>query len=396
MKILMINKFLYRCGGAETYMFNLGDALQKLGHEVQYFGMGDSRNIVGNSIGAYCENMDFHKFSVLQAVKYSFMTIYNANARKQIRKVLEDFQPDICHLNNFNYQLTPSIILEIKKWNKNCKIVYTAHDYKLVCPNYCLYNEKQHELCEKCVDGGYINCLKGKCIHNSFAKSLVGTIESYYWNYKNVYSSLDTIICCSNFIKKRIDRNLMLKSKTVLLYNYVEKIDNPVDKKEDYVLYFGRYTWDKGIETLLKAIDKLPEVKFIFAGEGEYKTQINNYSSITDVGFKTGKELGDLISHARFSVCPSQAPENCPFVILESHSRLTPVIGTDLGGIPELIKDGETGELFQNGDYIELAQKIKELWHNYQKNRHYIDNCKMLNRDTLEDYTNRVIEIYSN
>ena len=392
----MINKFLYRCGGAETYMLNLGDALQNLGHEVQYFGMSDSRNIVGNSAGAYCENMDFHKFSVLQAVKYSFMTIYNADARKQIRKVLEDFQPDVCHLNNFNYQLTPSIILEIKKWNKNCKVVYTAHDYKLGCPNYCLYTEKNKELCEKCVDGNYINCLKGKCIHNSFAKSLVGTIESYYWNFREVYASLDAIICCSNFIKKRIDRNIMLKDKTILLYNYVERIDNPIDKKEDYVLYFGRYSWDKGIETLLKAVDKLPEVKFVFAGDGEYKTQINSYKNVTDVGFKTGKELSDLISHARFTVCPSQAPENCPFVILESHSRLTPVIGTNLGGIPELIKDAETGELFENGNFVELAQKIKDLWEKPQTNKLYIENCKTLKRDALEDYTNRVIEIYSN
>ena len=106
MKILMINKFLYPNGGSETYIFKLGEYLNLQGHEVQYFGMEHEGRIAGNRVNAYTSNMDFHKGSKLAKLTYPIKTIYSAEARRKIRRVLEDFQPDICHLNNFNYQLT--------------------------------------------------------------------------------------------------------------------------------------------------------------------------------------------------------------------------------------------------------------------------------------------------
>jgi hypothetical protein len=132
MKILLINKFLYPNGGSETYIFKLGQQLTDMGHEVQYFGMEHEGRIVGNRVEAYTSDMDFHGGSKLAKLTYPIKTIYSSEARKKLRLVLEDFRPDVCHLNNFNYQLTPSIILEIRKWSKDCKILYTAHDLQLV------------------------------------------------------------------------------------------------------------------------------------------------------------------------------------------------------------------------------------------------------------------------
>ena len=169
MKILMVNKFLYPNGGSETYIFKLGAYLESQGHEVQYFGMEHEGRIVGNRVEAYTSNMDFHGGSKLAKLLYPVKTIYSAEARKKIRMVLDDFQPDVCHLNNFNYQLTPSIILEIRKWEKQsghrCKIIYTAHDYQLVCPNHMCSNPNTLENCEKCLGGHFLNCTKGRCIH---------------------------------------------------------------------------------------------------------------------------------------------------------------------------------------------------------------------------------------
>ena len=140
MKVLIVNKFLYPNGGSETYIFKLGEALEQHGHEVQYFGMEHEGRCVGNRVNAYTSDMDFHGGSKLSKLTYPIKTIYSKEARVQLRKVLDDFKPDVCHLNNFNYQLTPSIILEIVKWRKetgrDCKIIFTAHDYQLVCPNH--------------------------------------------------------------------------------------------------------------------------------------------------------------------------------------------------------------------------------------------------------------------
>ena len=161
MRVLIINKFLYPNGGSETYIFKLGEALEQHGHEVQYFGMEHEGRCVGNRVNAYTSDMDFHGGSKLSKLTYPIKTIYSKEARVQLRKVLDEFKPDVCHLNNFNYQLTPSIILEIVKWRKetgrDCKIIFTAHDYQLVCPNHQLKNPITHENCEKCLGGHFMN-----------------------------------------------------------------------------------------------------------------------------------------------------------------------------------------------------------------------------------------------
>ena len=201
----MINKFLYPNGGSETYIFKLGEHLEKTGHKVQYFGMEHEGRCVGNHVNAYTSDMDFHGGSKLSKLTYPIKTIYSKEARVQLRKVLDDFQPDVCHLNNFNYQLTPSMILEIMKWRKKtrhkCKIVFTAHDYQLVCPNHMLNNPNTHKNCEKCLGGHFMNCVKGKCIHGSTAKSAIGMMEAEFWKWKGTYKYIDTMICCSKFMK---------------------------------------------------------------------------------------------------------------------------------------------------------------------------------------------------
>ena len=225
MKILMVNKFLYPNGGSETYIFKLGKYLISKGHEVQYFGMDHEERCVGNHVGAYTSNMNFHGGSKLSKLTYPIKTIYSTEARRKIRMVLDDFRPDVVHLNNFNYQLTPSIILEIKKYeketNKRVKIVFTAHDYQLICPNHMMNNPNTNENCEKCLGGKFVNCIKGKCIHGSTVKSITGAMEALYWNTRKVYKHIDSIICCSEFLKSKMDSNPIFREKTIALHNFI-------------------------------------------------------------------------------------------------------------------------------------------------------------------------------
>ena len=229
MRVLIINKFLYPNGGSETYIFKLGEALEQHGHEVQYFGMEHEGRCVGNRVNAYTSDMDFHGGSKLSKLTYPIKTIYSKEARVQLRKVLDDFKPDVCHLNNFNYQLTPSIILEIVKWRKetgrDCKIIFTAHDYQLVCPNHMLNNPNTHQNCEKCLGGHFVNCMKGKCIHGSTAKSAIGMMEAEFWKWKDTYKYIDTMICCSEFMKSKMDSNPLFATKTVAMHNFIDKVE---------------------------------------------------------------------------------------------------------------------------------------------------------------------------
>ena len=224
----MINKFLYPNGGSETYIFKLGNYLKSQGHEVQYFGMEHEGRCVANAVNAYTSDMDFHGGSKLAKLTYPLKTIYSSEAKKKLRLVLEDFKPDVCHLNNFNYQLTPSIILGIQKWRREgnkCRIVFTAHDYQLVCPNHMCNNPNTGENCEKCLGGRFLYCTKGKCIHGSMAKSMVGTAEAMFWKWNGVYEYIDTMICCSEFLKTKMDSNPLFAKKTVTLHNFVDRVE---------------------------------------------------------------------------------------------------------------------------------------------------------------------------
>lgn len=396
MKILMVNKFLYQKGGAETYAIKLGEILKQNGHEVEYFGLHNEKNTLFNSADSYVTDMDLTK-GVKHNLTAPFRIIYNAEARKKIRKVLDTFNPDIVHLNNIHFHLTPSIILEVDKYRKqnktNTKIIYTAHDYQLICPSHGLF-DTDINVCEKCLNGNYTHCVRTKCIKNSTAKSLIGTIDAYYWKKSKAYSYVDTIVCCSEFLKSKLDTQNRFKSKTIALHNFLQKIEVANVEKENYVLQFGHLSKDKGTDTLLEVAKRMPDTKFVFAGYGESEKNIAKVHNAEYVGFKTGDELFDLVKKAKVSVYPSQWYENCPFSVIESQMYLTPVVGSRMGGIPELIREGETGELFECANVDDLEFKIKKIIEsdNYDA---YVENCRTLDIETQETYYEKIMKIYS-
>jgi glycosyltransferase involved in cell wall biosynthesis len=397
MKILMVNKFLYPNGGSETYIFKLGDYLKIQGHEVEYFGMEHERRIASNSAESYTSNMDFHS-GKLQKILYPFKIIYSRETRKKIRKVLDMFQPDVVHLNNFNFQLTPSLIYEIKTYEKQTKrkvrIVLTSHDYQLVCPNHMMYNPVTKEKCEKCLGGKFINCTKEKCIHGSTMKSSIGTIEGYFYKILKTYRYIDKIICPTHFMESKMKTNPLFKGKTIALHNFIDEVEWKPVKKENYVLYFGRFSEEKGIKTLIGVCKSLPDVQFIFAGTGPLESELTGMLNIRNVGFQIGESLEMLIRKARFSIYPSEWYENCPFSVMESQMYGTPVLGADIGGIPELIDAGKTGELFKSSDDGELKKKIELLWNDKKKVDVYSDNCKGIKFDTITEYCVKLMKIY--
>lgn len=421
MKILMVNKFLYPNGGSETYIFKLGEQLQKMGHEVQYFGMEHEGRIVGNHAECYTSDMDFHAGGAGRLL-YPFRIIYSGEAKRKMRRVLEDFRPDVVHLNNINFQLTPSVIYAVRaygeKHKKNIKIVYTAHDYQWVCPNHMMRIPATGEICFACRGGDFMQCSKRRCIHNSRVRSILGTVEAKYYALRRTYGMVDVIICPSEFMKKQLDTDPLLADKTVMMHNFIDgdckgadkalgkssckaahagkstgmpKQAGGVRKPGDYVLYFGRYAEEKGTKTLLEACKALPKIPFVFAGTGPLEDKVNQVPNVENRGFVSGEALQKLIAGARFSVYPSEWYENCPFSVMESQMYQTPVLASDLGGTPELVVPGRTGDLFRGGDMQDLTEHIRELWEDPELCLEYSRNCKNTNFDTVEEYCAKIV-----
>lgn len=385
MKILMVNKFLYPRGGCETYMLNLAEELKNQGHEVEYFGMYDEKNTVGNSLGLYTSNMDFHA-NKLERFLYPFKIIYSSEAYKKLSAVLDNFKPDIVHMNNINFQLTPSVIYAVKK--RKIPLVQTVHDYQMICPNHLLYSFGEAKPCERCIKGSKLNCLKHSCIHDSKIKSLLGAIEAKLYSLLKTYKKVDLYVCPSRFLEsKLLSAADFYAGKTYTIHNFIEK--KPIPEKnvseKPYVAFASRLSKEKGVELLAEAAKLLPEYSFVVAGNGPDDECLKNIPNITMRGFLTGDELINLVANAGLMLLPSVWYENCPLNILETHSFGVPVITMNSGGMAELVEHGKTGMLVDEPTPEAIAEAIKKCF----EDEEFYDSIKK----NCEEMRDKIIEV---
>ena len=396
MKILMVNKFLYSRGGCENYMLALGEHLEKLGHEVSYFGMYDTQNTVGNAAGKYTQNMDFHSTGFARFL-YPFKIIYSIEARKKLIQVIDHFKPDIIHMNNINFQLTPSIIYGAKK--KGIPLVQTVHDYQMICPNHVLYNFRENKICEKCLQGSRLNCVRNKCIHNSTVKSLIGAIEAKLYSVLKTYSKVDLFITPSNFLEnKLLSANNLFQGKTKTIHNFIDKNRFSYQKVENdnYIAFAGRLSKEKGVEYLAETAKLLPEYTFIVAGDGPDKSVLENIPNIKLAGFLSGNELVNFIRNSQVLLMPSVCYENCPLSILEAQCMGVPTVTMNYGGMAELVQDGVTGVLAQDATPEGIASALRRALEDDNCYNTLKDNCKKEFKSILsiEEYCAIVVKEY--
>lgn len=368
MKILLVNKYHYVKGGSETYYFGLGNLLTKLGHEVIYFSMADENNHPCKEEGFFVSNVDFNgKTSIFHKVKAGFRVLYSFEAQKNISALIEQEKPDIVHINLVHRHLTLSIINEIKKYN--IPIVYTVHDLNCVCPNHeMLVNGK---VCELCLTGKYMNCIKHKCIKGSTAKSALGAIEAMNYKRMKIYDKIDLYITPSYFYKKKLEESGIIHPEIIHMKNFLPLDTKFSDENPDngYLLYFGRISEEKGIITLLKAMTKLNNnVPLYILGTGPLEDEVKEFikenhleNKVKMFGFKSGDELKKFVAEAKCIILPSEWYENGPYAIMEAMSQGKPVIVSRYGGLPEIVEDSKTGFICNPFDSDDLKNCIEKV-----------------------------------
>lgn len=378
MKILMVNKFHYLKGGSEKYYFELAELLREHGHEVAFFSMKDEKNIKTDCKEFFVEQIDLNTGSKLKALD----VIYSKENKKKMEEALDEFKPDLVHLNNFQRQLSASIIDPIK--SRNIPIVFTAHDVQAICPAITMMDNDKN-ICEKCMKGKYLNCIKKKCNKGSTLKSIVGALEGYYYRTKNIYTKkIDFIITPSEFYREKMIEDGIHENKIKALHNFVELKDYDLEvSDEGYALYFGRLSKEKGILNLINAFTKLKEGKLYIAGEGPEKETIekiikeNNLENrIKLLGFLNADQMKDTIRKCKFVIVPSIWYENCPYSVMETLAIGKPVIGANIGGIPELVKNEQSGLTYKYDDIDDLASKMATLFNNEELVTEYGANAK--------------------
>lgn len=402
MKILLINKFHYIKGGSETYYFGLGELLQKQGHEVIYFSMKDEKNRPCDQEEYFVENVDFNKpMSKIQMAKAGLKMLYSMEAKKKLEKLIEAEKPDIAHLNIFQSQLTASVVDVLYK--HHIPMVYTMHDLKALCPCYTMLTHGQ--VCEKCTDGHYSNCVKNRCMKDSTSKSILAALEAQVYRWRKTYQKLNLIITPSAFYKEKLEQAGITQTKIVHMRNFLPMNEQCAENfvRGQYFLYFGRLSKEKGVLTLLEAYKKAStEIPLYIVGTGPVEQAIKNQAEklslgekVQMLGYKQGQELKEIVKNSLCVILPSEWYENGPYSAIESLQLSRPLIGAKIGGIPELI-DGN-GEIFDSGNSDQLAQVLRKF--EKMSEAQYLNYCKN-SRQMYENYYcaekqyDKIIQLY--
>jgi len=390
MKILLCNKFYYRRGGDCIYTINLEQLLKSQGHEVAIF----SQQYILNEPSTWSKYWpsEFKMKPSLNMVDSLLRPFGWGKVRTKFIALLNDFQPDVVHLNNIHTQLSP-ILIEIAH-ARGIRVIWTLHDTKLVCPCYTCMREGKW--CEECFEDKrallHHNCMKGGKLG-----SLIGYYEAKKWTKERLQQSVDTFICPSHFMANTMARGGYDREKLLVLSNFIdsEKVKGNVTTiKDDYFVYLGQLNPIKGIRTLCKVASLLP-YKLVVIGGGVLEEELRKtYGQCSNIEFKGQLNWGQikpLISNAKFMVLPSECSENNPISVIESLTLGTPVLGANIGGIPELLNE-KNGDTFESGNSEALRNAICRLWNqsfDYQQIAH-----DAIDRYSQEHYYKELVNLY--
>lgn len=365
MKILQINNYHHVRGGADRVYFETSKLLEKHGHKVLFFSIKDQESEKHYSDKYFVKPFNYENIGYLKKIKMSAQFIYNQEARNKLELIIQNEKPDIAHLHIFVGYLSSSILPILKKYN--IPTVMSVHDFRMLCPISVLRNSKG-EICEKCADGNYLHCIIEKCSKNNLAYSFISAVECYvrdqFFSYEEY---IDKFIMVSQFtMDKHVQYRPLIVQKCKQIYNFIDLNKCPPSiVHENYYLYFGRLSHEKGVMTLLRAWRNFPDVQLKIVGVGDIEKDAKQYiddyqmSNVEMVGFLNGDPLFDIVKRSKFIIVPSECYENNPMTIIEGFALGKPVIGARIGGIPELIKEDFNGYLFDSGNLDNLIDTIK-------------------------------------
>lgn len=362
MKILLVNKFYYPRGGDCTVLLGTERLLQSMGHEVEVYAMHYASNLGHRMSPLWASEVNFAgglaaKFKAVQRI------MGMGDIARSFETVLEQFGPEVVHLHNIHSYLSP--VVARLAHEHGCRVVWTMHDYKLMCPSYlCLADGRP---CKDCIAGSKTGVLKHRCMKGSLMASAVAWIEALRWNRKTLERYTDTFICPSQFMAQMMCEAGFDRSRIAVISNFTDMELGEVSlDREDYYCYVGRLSAEKGVDHLLRAASTLPH-RLKVAGSGpledSLRKQYGNCGNIQFLGRIEPQQVASLLSHARASVMPSQCYDNNPMGVIESLYCGTPVVGARMGGIPELISP-ESGIVYDKPEQLadSITQVMSRKW----------------------------------
>jgi glycosyltransferase involved in cell wall biosynthesis len=398
--LLAINNYYYYRGGAETVFLEQIRMFEAHGWNAVPFCMKHPRNLDTPWSKYFVDEIEFGSdYSIREKLVRVPKVIYSFEARRKLARLLDAVRPNVCHGHNIYNHISPSILTLLHA--RGIPTVLTLHDLKIACPAYNML--APDGICERCKGGRFHNVVVHRCVKGSVALSSVVYLEAVLHGLLGSYRrNVDRFIVPSQFYIDKLIEWGMPAEKFSHVPNFVDA-GRLVPRYEagDAFLYVGRISREKGLATLVRAAAAV-RCKLWIAGTGPQLDEIKLLASqlnadVRFFGYLTGDELHNVIREARAVVLPSEWYENAPMAVLEAYAYGKPVIGARIGGIPELIREGETGLGFDSGKVDSLSQTLAHLgaYSNTQveqlgrAGRHWVETAF-----TAEQYWQRIVSIY--
>jgi glycosyltransferase involved in cell wall biosynthesis len=400
MKILVVNKFFWEKGGSERVMFDLLRGYEEAGHDVVPFAMASARNRPTPWDRFFVPEVDYVDVRGLAALGAAARAVYSREAKRRVTALVGETRPDVCHLHNFHHQLSPSVVDGLRAAGVPC--VHTLHDYKVVCPSYVLFTEGRP--CERCRGGRFHHAIRHRCVRGAVAPSAAACVESTLHRARRTLErGIRVFVAPSRFLAAKVAA-MGFRPEVRVVANGLDVGASPVAAAAgEGFLYAGRLSREKGIATLVDAVGRAGGVRLEIAGDGPERASLARHAErvaagrVTFLGALPRERLLERVRAARAVVLPSEWYENAPMAALEALASAVPVVASAIGGLPEIVRDGETGLLFPPGSAAELAARLERLERDAALARRLGEGGRRLveREHRLEDQVARMLDILS-
>ena len=397
MNVLLINKFFYPRGGAETVFLEERKQLINRGLNVIDFSMHHPENIGSPYSDDFLPNVDYQQPST-SPLTNPLRLVHNRQAAATLHSLIQKHQPEIAHLHNTYHQLTPSILKPLQK--AGIPILLTLHDYKIACPVYTM-RRPGDKTCSRCATGSTLDTIRFQCKDGSVGKSALLALESGWHRFRRSYNRVTTFIAPSQFMKTTIAKTGVPEDKICVLHNGTPpQAPAPRLNPEGHALYFGRLSEEKGLTTLIKAMAELrSDTQLRIVGTGPLHNQLEKSAgpNIVFRGHLTGTALHSEIQSSGFVIVPSEWNENCSMTVIESLASRKPVIASSIGGLPEQVSHEKDGLLFPPGDTNALAFAIDRLATDHDLRNRLAENAlaTYTSKFHIDTHMDRLLALYN-
>ncbi len=387
MRILVVHDRYQQLGGEQAAVEAQTALLRARGHEVVLYGR---------------DNAEVKQYDVWQQAAFFPAAVFSQRTYQDIKSFAARNRPDVAHIHNVFPLISPSVYRALQ--DAQIPTIQTVHNFRFLCPNGLFYTHGQ--ICERCKHGNTLHAVRLKCYRQSYFLSALYALTIATHRRWGTFETIDRFIALTEFTAQKLtEGKLTTREKISVLGNFLPDplpTPNLAGKREPYVVYLGRLSFEKGVQVLIETMAGLPDLNLKILGDGPLAGSLQELAresgsrNIEFLGYVGGEAKWQILRNAMAAVIPSVCYENFPLAALESMAVGTPVVASNLGSLPYVIEDGKNGLLFKAGDRLDLQRKLAGLMIQPSEVAAIgVDGCKSIElRFSAESHYRQLMAIY--